>query len=103
MKDITHLCRGQPCYIRLPDVCGDPETVVPAHLRLIGISGIGHKAPPFMVCPACMNCHDAADRRRYLDLDRDYVQLAHYQGVIRWQAELYDREILVVSDIRGAA
>jgi hypothetical protein len=96
MTDITRLCRGQPCYIRLPGICGDPETVVPAHPRLVGISGMGHKAPDFMACPACMNCHDAVDRRRYMHMDRDFVQKAHYEAILRWQYELYEREVIAV-------
>jgi len=96
--NITKLCRDQPCFVRLPDVCnGNPETTVPAHIRLIGISGMGIKAPDFLLCPACSNCHDAIDRRRYMDLDRDYVLKAHYEGVFRWQKQLYDRELLVVA------
>lgn len=96
MSKLTALCRGQPCYIRLEGICGDPETVVPAHLRLTGVSGMGMKAPDIFACPACMHCHDAADRRRFTHLDRDYVQLAHYQGVIRWQNELYKRELICI-------
>ncbi|HEX2600091.1 MAG TPA: nuclease domain-containing protein [Terriglobales bacterium] len=95
--DITRLCRDQPCYIRLPNVCNhDPATSVPAHIRLAGVSGMGFKAPDIFVCPACQNCHDAVDRRRFMELDRDYVQLAHYQGVIRWQNELYKRELICI-------
>lgn len=96
-KPITDLCRGQPCYVRLPELCiSTPENSAPAHLRMAGITGMGYIAPPFMACPACPNCHDAVDRRRYLDLDREYVQSAHKDGILRWQQELYDREILVV-------
>lgn len=95
-QSMTKLCRGEPCYIRLPGICGDPETVVPAHLRLTGVSGTGLKAPPIFACPACMNCHDAVDRRRFMNLDRDYVRLAHHEAVTRWQAVLWEREILAV-------
>ncbi len=38
---------------------------------------------------ACSDCHDAIDRRRYDKVvSREYVQLAHLQGVLRTQAEL---------------
>jgi hypothetical protein len=95
MSKLTALCRGQPCYIRLPEICNStPENSSPAHLRLIGVSGMGLKAPDIFVCPACPNCHDAVDRRRYIELDRDYAQLAHYQAVMRWQYELYKRELI---------
>lgn len=100
MSALTDLCRGQPCFIRLPDLCNStPENSVPAHLRLGGISGYGIKAPDIFVCPACPNCHDAADRRRYMDLERDYVLKAHYEGIFRWQNELFSREIITVGVI----
>lgn len=95
MSALTKLCRDQPCYVRLPGICnGNPETTVPAHVRLIGVSGMGIKAPDILACPACSDCHDAIDRRRYMDLDRDYVRLAHHEALARWQAELWKREII---------
>lgn len=100
MSALTDLCRGQPCYIRLPDICNStPENSVPAHLRQIGISGMGIKAPDIFVCPACPNCHDAVDRRRYKELDRDYTQLEHSRAIFAWQNELYEREIITVGVI----
>jgi hypothetical protein len=32
---------------------------------------------------ACSSCHDAIDRRSHTDLDRDYVRLAHLEGMAR--------------------
>lgn len=95
-RAVLNLCRDQPCYVRLEGICGDPATVVPAHFRMIGISGAGMKSPPIMVCPSCQNCHDAIDRRRYMDLERDFVQLAHLRGIMRWQKELWNRGIIKV-------
>lgn len=96
-RPVTDLCRREPCYIRLPELCNStPENSVPAHLRLSGVTGMGFIAPPFMACPACPNCHDAADRRRFMDLDREYVQQAHYEGIFRWQKVLWDRELICV-------
>lgn len=95
--DLRRAARGEPCYVRLESICnGNPETSVLAHVRLIGISGIGIKAPDLLACPACSNCHDAIDRRRYMNLDREHVQLAHYRGVLRWQHELLRRELVCV-------
>lgn len=100
MSALTDLCRDQPCYVRLPNVCShDPATVVPAHVRLIGISGLGIKAPDIFACPACHACHDAIDRRRFLDLDRDYVLKAHYEGLLRWQNELWRRELITTGAV----
>lgn len=97
MSALTRLCKDQPCYVRLPDVCnGNPETVVPAHVRLPGLSGLGIKSNDLFACPACSDCHDAIDRRRYMDLDRDYVLKAHYEGLLRWQNELLKREVILI-------
>ena len=89
MTNLRALARDQLCYVRLPDICsGDRQTTVLAHVRLIGVSGMGMKAPDLLACPACSRCHDAIDRRANMDLDRDYVRLAHYEGVLRWQCKL---------------
>lgn len=87
--NLRNAARGEPCYVRLPGICnGNSETVVLAHLRVIGVSGMGMKAPDILGCPACSSCHDAIDRRSEMDLDRDYVRLAHHEGVARWLAKL---------------
>lgn len=87
-RNLRKAAMGQPCFVRLPGICGDPATVVLAHIRMIGISGAGIKAPDELACPACQQCHDAIDRRAHMDLDRDYVRLAHLEGVMRWQYKL---------------
>lgn len=76
--------------MRLVGVCnGNPETTVLAHVRLIGVSGSGMKAPDILGAWACSDCHDAIDRRAHLDLDRDFVRLAHFEGVARTVAKLH--------------
>lgn len=87
--NLREAARGEDCYVMLDEVCNhNPETVVLAHTRIIGVSGMGLKSPDALACPACSCCHDAIDRRRYMHLDRDFVQLAHLRGVLRWQAKL---------------
>lgn len=87
--DLRKLAKGRECQVRLEGICNrDSETTVLAHVRLSGISGIGMKAPSLLGAWCCSACHDAIDRRAHLDLDRDYVRLAHYEGVIRTQAAL---------------
>jgi hypothetical protein len=86
---LTRLARGRDCQVRLPGICnGNPETTVLAHVRMAGLSGIGYKANSLAGAWACSACHDAIDRRAHLDLERDYVRLAHLEGVIRTQAQL---------------
>jgi len=81
--------RGRECMVRLPGVCNhNPETTVLAHVRLAGVSGMGMKADDLLGAWACSSCHDAIDRRGHLDLERDYVRLAHLEGMVRTIAVL---------------
>lgn len=89
MTDLRKLARGRECTVRLVGICNrNPETTVLAHFRLVGVSGMGMKSPDLLAAFACSACHDAIDRRAHTDLDRDYVRLAHLEGVVRTQAEL---------------
>ena len=76
--------RGRECMVRLPGVCNhNAETTVLAHVRLAGVSGMGMKADDLLGAWACSSCHDAIDRRGHLDLERDYVRLAHLEAMVR--------------------
>lgn len=75
--------------VRIPEVCNhNSETVVLAHIRMAGVSGMGLKADDLLGAWACSACHDAIDRRAHTDLDRDYVRLAHLEGMVRTIAQL---------------
>ena len=75
--------------MRLPGVCcGDSSTTVLAHYRLSGLNGMGIKPPDLMGSWACHACHDAIDRRSHMELEREYVRLAHLEGVMRTQYAL---------------
>jgi hypothetical protein len=81
--------KGRNCMVRLPNICNfNNETTVLAHYRLAGISGMGIKSDDLIGAWACSACHDAIDRRSNTDLDRDYVRLAHLEGVVRTIATL---------------
>ena len=81
--------------MRLPGICNhNSETVVLAHVRLAGVSGIGLKADDLLGAWACSACHDAIDRRANTDLDRDYVRLAHLEGMARTIAQLRAEEVV---------
>ncbi len=71
--------RGQNCQIRLEGICNhNNETVVLAHFRLSGISGLGMKSPDIIGSWACSACH------REVDSNKDpAVQLAFAHGVFR--------------------
>jgi len=81
--------KGRNCMVRLPNICNfNNETTVLAHYRLAGLSGMGIKSDDLIGAWACSACHDAIDRRANTDLDRDYVRLAHLEGVVRTIATL---------------
>ena len=87
--------QGRECMVRLPGICNhNPETTVLAHVRLAGVSGMGIKADDLLGAWACSACHDAIDRRSNMDLDRDYVRLAHLEGVVRTIAKLRQEDLI---------
>lgn len=87
--------KGRGCMVRIPGVCNhNSETVVLAHVRLTGVSGMGMKAPDILGAWACSSCHDAVDRRNHTDLERDYVRLMHLEGMARTIAQLEKEDLL---------
>ena len=58
--------RGRACTVRLEGICNhNSETVVLAHIRMLGLSGMGLKADDLLGAWACSACHDAIDRRAH--------------------------------------
>ena len=88
--------KGRGCMVRLPGICNfNSETVVLAHIRLQGVSGMGMKSPDLIGACACSACHDELDgRTRKSGLSRDELRLAHYDGMVRTICQL-DKEGLV--------
>lgn len=81
--------------VRLPGICNhNSETVVLAHLRMPGISGMSVKANDLLGSWCCSACHDAIDRRSHKDMDRDYLRLAHFEGIARTIAQLAKEGII---------
>jgi hypothetical protein len=84
--------------VRLPGICNfDPATTVLAHIRMASVSGFGVKCKDLLGAWVCSNCHDAIDRRRFTDLERDYVRLAHLEGVMRTQDQLLAEGVIHVA------
>jgi hypothetical protein len=95
VPDLRKLARGRECQIRLENICsGDPTTVVLAHLRMPGLSGMGIKSPDLLAAYACSSCHDACDRRSHMELAHVYVRLAFFEGMARTQALLIKEGVL---------
>ena len=88
--------KGRGCMVRLPGICNfNSETVVLAHIRLAGVSGMGMKSPDLLGAWACNACHDELDGRTHKSgLSRDELRLAHYDGMARTIVQL-EKEGLV--------
>lgn len=86
MTDLRKFARGHICQVRLPNICShNPESVVLAHFRLAGISGLGLKSPDLLAAHACAACH------AYVDSHKDAeTQLAFAHGVLRTIAVLIE-------------
>lgn len=88
--------KGRGCMVRLPGICNfNSETVVLAHIRLAGVSGMGMKSPDLIGAWACSACHDEIDGRTHKSgLTHDELRLAHFEGMARTIAQL-EKEGLV--------
>lgn len=82
--------KGRPCMVRIPNVCThDESTVVLAHFRMSGVSGIGMKANDLLGAWACYSCHAEIDgQTRKSGMSRDELRLAHLEGMVRTIAVL---------------
>lgn len=90
MKALRKLARDRECQVRLPNVCNrDPATTVLAHLRLIGVSGLGIKANDLFGAWCCSSCHQWCDTHH-----DDESKLLFYQGIFRTQNALLREGIL---------
>lgn len=84
--DLRRLARNQECKIRLPDVCThDTETTVLAHVRMIGVSGMGLKAPDLLGSHACARCHSVVDGQTKSDYTVSERRLMLLEGMARTQ------------------
>lgn len=88
--------KGRACMVRLVGICSfSPETVVLAHIRIAGVSGMGMKSPDLIGAWACSACHDELDGRTHKSgLSRDELRLAHFEGMARTICQL-EKEGLV--------
>jgi hypothetical protein len=86
---LTKQARGRECQIRIPLHClGTTETVVACHIRMIGISGIGMKAPSIFCSWGCQICHQIVDGQRNSEFTFEERRLFLLEGMVRTQAIL---------------
>ena len=96
-RKVTESARGEHCWIRLPNICGNPETVVFAHYREIALgAGVGTKGKYHFGAPACSSCHDELDRRT-TKKEREWVRCIHAQASLRYLYHLLCKQTLTIS------
>lgn len=83
LKNLRAEARDRDCQVRLDCCNGNRETVVLAHFRLSGLSGMGYKSPDLIAAWACSACHARVDSDK-----SDAVQLDFAKAVFRTQATL---------------
>ena len=88
--------KGRGCMVRIFGICNhNSETVVLAHIRIAGVSGMGMKSPDLIGAWACSACHDELDgRTRKSGLTRDELRLAHYDGMARTIMQLHKEGLI---------
>lgn len=95
MTDLTKLARGEDCLIRVPGhCCGNPDSTVWCHLRMIGISGFGLKSPHALGAFGCQPCHDVVDGRMPSIYSHDEQRALLLEGMARTQYLLIQRGVL---------
>jgi hypothetical protein len=68
------------CQVRLHGCLGEPTVL--AHVRLVGVSGMGIKAPDVLGAWACDSCHRKYDTRGS-GRGADDIELEFLRGVMR--------------------
>lgn len=82
--NLRRLAKGRECMVRLPGICTDErDTVVLAHYRMLGVSGIGLKSPDAIASWACAACHSFVDANKDAE-----TRVAFLHGVLRTQVVL---------------
>jgi hypothetical protein len=95
VNKLRESARGQLCFVRLPGVCNcNPETTVLAHLNG---AGMGLKKHNMQGSFCCSSCHGALDGQIPTDFTKEYLELAHRQGVERTQMYWLERGYIQVA------
>lgn len=85
MTNLRAAAADRDCQVRLEGCLGGPCCL--AHVRIIGISGMGKKAEDLLGAHACDNCHKLYDTRGR-GPEADEIERAFLRGVMRTQNKL---------------
>lgn len=76
------------CTVRGPGCVTGPCCL--AHVRIVGITGMGMKAPDFLGAWSCDTCHKRYDTRGRLScFEADEIEALFLRGVLRTQYQLW--------------
>jgi hypothetical protein len=94
-RDLRSFARGKACYLRLPGLCSNPESVVLAHVRRGGVAGTGQKPCDAAALPMCHLCHSAYDQRIRTEYSREQLDAEALRGLVQWLDYLWRNEYLI--------
>jgi hypothetical protein len=95
---VTQGARDQDCTLKIAGFqCAPNETVVLAHIPMMGNHGTGLKADDVCSCYACATCHALLDGR-LSGLPKDSADWYFYalRGLARTLRAMYDAGILTI-------
>jgi hypothetical protein len=93
VTNLRDYARDKPCLVRSPACNGDSSTVVLAHVRQVGISGMGLESPDLLGAWCCSRCHSFVDQETSANREgRELLLLL--RGVMRTQAALIKDEVV---------
>lgn len=97
MTSLRKLARGQPCRLRIPNICApgpQNESVVLCHIKRGWLGSL--KPPDIIAVTGCSACHAAIDGRQKVEYTREQMdamilralceQLEYYaaRGILKW-------------------
>lgn len=86
MSKLRESARDRECQVRLLGVCNfDSATTVLAHVRLIGVSGLGIKSPDILGAWACSACHAYADSHHDAETNAAFAEGVYRTLNILWR------------------
>lgn len=93
MSKITKSARDEPCLVNLPGCKFSTETTVFAHLSG---AGWGQKMPDLFGAYCCGHCHDMLDGRNNTNMDKEFMNRCHLEGMVKTQKKLLEKGLITI-------
>ncbi|NDZ11504.1 hypothetical protein C7T35_01335 [Variovorax sp. WS11] len=92
-RHLLDMAQGQPCLIRSPICCGDPETTVACHgAGVRNGKGMGYKVGDHFTAAGCYRCNHYTDAYAHATAEEKEAafMLGHLRQVEVWRAIVAD-------------